>query len=352
MRSRPLILPITLAGVGLWGCGQSSQPAQQAAAPPATGAPIASLPLAQGAPPALALAPPPSELPPPAQPVRVARAKPQVRYRYLDEAYSASQAFADSPPDYTIDYQGVRPWVWRSQNGDYRVLEQTPQGERTYFYRQGQPEPYLVRDPQYAFGYDGDQLAVIYDGQGRPTSYDPSAADRAARYLARARDLYEAINHQQRQAVYAAAWRARREAVLEQQRAWEADQARQAEWRAYRAEHQAQDEATWERERAMREAYAARVAAQVSADPGYGPPPPAYPGAGYDRADAARREQQRQADAAAAQAAQQAQLQARAQAEAAQRAQADQARNAELSRQAQAQAQAAAQAQAQAAAWA
>ena len=26
-------------------------------------------------------------------------------------------AFGDSPPDYAVDYQGERPWVWRSGSG-------------------------------------------------------------------------------------------------------------------------------------------------------------------------------------------------------------------------------------------
>ncbi|HEV2532787.1 hypothetical protein, partial [Phenylobacterium sp.] len=256
MRPRLLILPLALAG-GLTACDRQAQP------PPATGAPIASLPLAEGAAPPTAYAPIADQLPP-APPVLVRRPPPRARYSYIDRAYAMGQAFGESPPDYTVDYQGERPWIWRSENGDYRVVEPTPDGERDYYYSGDSDEPFLVRDPQYAYGYDQGALVVIYDARGRPMDYDARAAERSARYLARARALHAAALHDQRQAAYAAAWRARRNAILDQQQAWQAQQQQDSEWRAWHADHQSEDHARWDREQAMRQAYAAQLAPRVA----------------------------------------------------------------------------------------
>ena len=227
MRNRALILSLAIAGFGLTACNKDTG---QSPADLVTGAPAASLPLAQGAAPPLVAAPAVSALP--AQPpVRYAAAPAGQRYRYIDRAYSLGEAFADSPPDYAVDYEGVRPWVWRSGQGDYRVIEPTPDGDRTYYFDAGSDQPFLVRDPRYAYGYDQGGLTVVYDAYGRPTGYDADAADRAARYLARARALHDAAVHQQRQAAYAEAWRERRTQVIAQQQAWQADQSREAAWR-------------------------------------------------------------------------------------------------------------------------
>ena len=261
MRNHSIVLTLALAGLGLAACNQQSG---QNATDQVTGAPAASLPLAQGAPPPLVDAPSADALPS-APPAKYVNAPPQQRYRYIDRAYSLGQAFADSPPDYAVDYQGVRPWVWRSDDGEYRVVEPTPDGDRTYYFDSSSDEPYLVRDPRYAYGYDQGGLAVIYEN-GRPVDYDADQAERAARYLARARAIYDAAVHQRRQQAYAEAWRQRQSQVISQQRAWEADQQRQADWRAWRDQQQQQQQqqaAQIDRERSMRMAYAARVAAST-----------------------------------------------------------------------------------------
>ena len=262
MRKGPMVLSLAVAGLSLAACNQQ---AGQNAVALATGAPIASLPLAEGAPPPLIAAPALASLPS-APPVQVVRAPARERYRYIDRAEALGSAFADSPPDYTVDYASVRPWIWRSNRGEYRVVEPTPEGERTYYFDAGSDQPFLVSDPEYSYGYDHGALAVIYTSDGRPAEFGPDSADRAARYLARARALYAAAVHQQRQAAYAEAWRQRRAEVLAEQQAWAADQQRDAEWSDWRQSHQRAEQADWDRERAMRVAYAATaVAAVVSA---------------------------------------------------------------------------------------
>src|SRR6185437_7557493 len=122
---RRLLLTAAAASLALAACDQKT-------AGPVTGAPIASLPLAQTAPPPESVAPYADALPPAPPLPRAARPRRPV-YAYVDDAYRLSDAFGDSPPDYTVDYDGVRPWVWRAGDGEYRVVEDTPEGEREYF---------------------------------------------------------------------------------------------------------------------------------------------------------------------------------------------------------------------------
>ena len=329
MSYRRLLLTAAATSLALAACNQKP-------AAPVTGAPIASLPLAQAAPPPEVVAPAADQLPP-APPLRRAARPPRPIYSYVDAAYDLGDAFADSPPDYTVDYEGERPWVWRSGGGEYRVVEQTPYGIREYFYRGNSDYPFLIRDTDYSYAYDNGELVGVYDGYGRPyANYGPSQIDYASRYLYRARRLYDAALHQQRQAAYAADWREHRDVVLAPQRQWAAEQQRNDDWRRWRdqrgSEIQAQQrQVAFDQERAQRQAYSARLApviAAAAAPQRQGPPPEARRGF-----DPQGRQQQVQA-----------QDQARAQAEA-QRQQADIARGQLAARDQRGQAEAARQTQ-------
>src|SRR5665213_515264 len=95
---RRLALTILLSGVALSACQKQ---AQNATTQPVTAPPIAALPLATAAPPSTATAPAAAALPWPSRPVGYAPTSPKSRYRYLDQAYAESEAFGDTPPDYT-----------------------------------------------------------------------------------------------------------------------------------------------------------------------------------------------------------------------------------------------------------
>ena len=110
-------------------------------------------------------------------------------YAYADRAYAMSTGFAAAPPDYTYDYNGQRPWVWRGSDGSERVVEAVPGGQRVYYYEPGARQPFFVQDPQYGYGYQDGALVSVYDQSGRALA-DAQAeaqAQRAGRYLARAR---------------------------------------------------------------------------------------------------------------------------------------------------------------------
>ena len=112
----------SLAVLALVGCNKADQQsAVDQVAPPQAALPLttADLPAGSDAPAVQAL--------PGGPPARVVRlVDPSQRYAYVDRAYRMSDAFADAPPDYSFDYGGVRPWIWRSNSGAYRVLERTP----------------------------------------------------------------------------------------------------------------------------------------------------------------------------------------------------------------------------------
>jgi hypothetical protein len=224
-------------------------------------APVATLPLSDAPAPAMAAAPPLAALP--SHPVRrVAVARPQDSYAFADRAHQVTQSFGDAPPDYAFDYQGVRPWSWRGDNGYQTVAEPLPGGgERYYYYQPGSDAPFYVRDPDYAYGYQGGALVVVYDRFGRPLAAPDQdrRADDAGRYLWRAQALYQASLRERHQAVARANWEARRAEIGRERAEWLANRDRNPDWRAYHDQYGQQDQAGWAQERYRREAEAARV---------------------------------------------------------------------------------------------
>jgi hypothetical protein len=332
-----------LAALSLAACDKTPAANQAAAAAPVGAVPLD--PNAPATPPAYA---PAASALPPAPPARIIRPRSrEARYGYVARAEAFNTGLADSPPDYAVDYQGARPWYWRAQNGAFRVVEATPGGDRYYYYEPGADQPFLVRDPTYAYGYDNGELAVVYDASGRALPDDVAArqADRAGRYLARARALYAAARQGQHEAAYAAYWQARQNDLKRQQQDWASQRQQNADWRAWQSQN-AGDADAWRREADARRAYdlanAPRSAPAYPAAPagnqthdqrGPGPmagpavtpqsppPAPAQPGL----LDAAKRAQQDQVAAESARRAQQAQAQ-QAQAQQAQALAANQAR--------------------------
>lgn len=242
------------AGLILTGCNQTPSANQ---APP----PQAALPLTTAAAPPIVQAPPASQLPAAPRP-RIARVvNPRDRYAYADQANAMSYGMGDAPPDYTFDYNGARPWVWRSDDDAVRVVEPVGDGDRYYYYQPGQDYPYLVRDADYAYGFDNGALVVIYDRDGRvmPPDFIERRADYAGRYLYRGRDLYDAARQRPREAVAASNWAARSVVLAGELALWASLQNRTPDWRDYHAEHEDQQRAAWDQERYRRQAEAART---------------------------------------------------------------------------------------------
>jgi hypothetical protein len=238
-------------------CSRSAQ--QDAVSEIAT--PKAALPLTTAEAPPSAPAPTVRDLPP-APPARVARLRDEdQRYAYADLGYNMGDAFADAPPDYGFDYDGVEPWVWQSDAGAYQVVEPLPDGDRYYYYQPGDDYPFLVRDPDYAYGFDDGQLVVVYDHYGH--ALGPDEADRragmAGRILLRASALYAAAHHDPHVAVAQDRWTGRRGRLESARQSWHSAQTQDPAWRAYTDAHEQDQRDRWAEERMRRQAETARV---------------------------------------------------------------------------------------------
>jgi hypothetical protein len=269
---------VSIAGVlalSLAGCNKAADSGNTSTAAlpslPAT-LPMTTAPVQQAA-----LAPPPGAIRA-AQPIRTVRvADPRAAYAYADQASYFSHALGSAPPDYGFDYDGVRPYAWQGDDGSRVFTEPVDGGYRYYYYRAGAEQPYFVRDPDYGYGYDDGQLAVVYgpDGGIVPyADYGPRIGYAGA-YLWRAERLYEASRA--RQAISAQDWAARQDAVIASRERWAANRDRQADWAAYHAEEAAQQSQYWAREAERRDADQQRFADWRQQDFRTPPPPRAIP---------------------------------------------------------------------------
>ncbi len=208
-------------------------------------------------------------------------ADPRDAYAYADDAWDFGDAIYDAPPDYGFDYAGVEPWAWEGYDQSLTFVEPIDDGYRYYYYQPGADEPYFVRDPDYGYGYDNGQLAVIYGPGGAILPYDSYGPriDYASRYLARGRDLYAVSRERGRQSVNAASWAARAATISAAQSRWASERARQSAWRDYHQRVAAEATRHWQPERTRRQADAQRFATWQRSDYRAAPPPRVIPAA-------------------------------------------------------------------------
>ena len=262
------------AALGLNACNRStsaptsstsaSAPAADGSGQPVSAPPIAALPLATATPVAASLAPATLSS---TRSIRIENRPRFERYQYIDRAVEYNRGFDNTPPDYTVGYQQTRPWIWRANNGAYRIVERLPRGQRYYYYRAGSDQPFFVSDPQGGYGYENGRLVVVYgpNGAALDDAYAAGRADAAAAYYDRAGALYRAAQHDQRQAAYAADWQARRADEAARRAAYYEARAHDAEWQAWHDRHADNERHEWNDERNRRIAYAAGIAPVVAA---------------------------------------------------------------------------------------
>jgi len=269
----PLLATLALAAPLLASCRDQSQP------PPASkpARPPFALPLAAGPSPPAPFAPTVDALPPASSPLPVTLAEGPERYRQIDQALGASEAFAASPPDYVVSYRGTPVSVWRSDNGWIRAVERLADGERAYFYRALTEQPYLIAGPGAAYGYDRDELAAAYDNDGRAlASLDAShRVIPAARLLDRGRALHARIMQSQHEAAHQD-WQPISAAADAQRLRWRHGLGEQADWRDWHEDQTADRETRWAAEREQRLAYVATLRVLPAPQPSH-PQPEAAP---------------------------------------------------------------------------
>ena len=167
------------------------------------------------------------------------------RYAWIDRANRINETIGDAPPDYGFDYQnGVQPYGWDSAGGYRTYAEPVDGGYRTYYYDPGANEPYLVRDPNYSYGYSGGRIVTVYDRGGRALDGDQAQrqADYASRYYDRGRAMRSAADSRQRRGVAASGWAEQRPVISTQRAEWNRTQTNTPEWRAYRDDHAVEDQ--------------------------------------------------------------------------------------------------------------
>ena len=252
-RSTAIVAVSTLLAAGLGGCKNDTPAAT--AANDASFSTDASMAMIDG----------PAQPDPVAPAVQAMPAAPKVRYvpvaqptqsyQYIETADQVNDAFGDAPPDYSFNYGGEHPWVWRTSSDAYRVVEPAPDGERYYFYQPGAQEPYLVRDSSYSYAYSDGQLVNVYDSRGHALARAEAErrADWAARYYARARALRAAAVQDHRDRIIAANWEQRQVRINRDRQDWARDQQQNTQWRDYHTRYGAEQAKRLEAEKQHRE---------------------------------------------------------------------------------------------------
>ena len=250
LRTHASLIAVLLLGTALGGCNQGPAPVAQPSDSGSTAADAApaTLPLTTTGPATLVAAPPATALPA-GQPMPLRRlANRRQGYGYLDRANYQEEAFADAPPDYSFDQDGVRPWTWASRDGARVITEPVAGGYRTYYYNSGAQEPYLVREPRYSYAYENGALVGVFGQDG--TMYDPQAGNEqalaAARYHQRARSLWRNAQEGQRVPVNAHAWGDRRADLSSQRMNWQSHVADNPDWSSWHNDHGAQERGRWD----------------------------------------------------------------------------------------------------------
>jgi hypothetical protein len=257
----PALLAPAVLALALQGCNRAGPQT-----PDSVSAPAAAMRLVDGPVRPIAYAPPGPALPY-AEPAPMAELlAPDASYAYVDDAAYMGDAFFDGPPDYAFAYDGVEPWAWRADDDALALVEALSGGYRYYYYEPGDDWPFLVRDEDYAYGFDRGRLVTVYDRSGRvmPASFLAERAPLAGRYLARGRGLYQASRGPDRRAVNQQTWLARRQQVSAINRQWTAERTRTPDWRNFHSQYAPQQDARWAPERYRREAAATRLFQRVN----------------------------------------------------------------------------------------
>jgi len=195
-------------------------------------------------------------------------------YALLALAAVLGGIIGNSPPDYYFLYDDVQPWVWITEDRYVRYVEPLSVGYRYYYYAPEANYPFLVRDPLYTYGYNGDRLIVIYDSYGRVLSRDRALRLRraASSYYERGTTLYRAGMTSEQYGVSAPLWQQRSATLAADQRTWDRAQNWNPGWKDWNRRYDKAVDTHWKRERIAR-TYAAKRFAAWEQDGLRGPAP-------------------------------------------------------------------------------
>ena len=189
-------------------------------------------------------------------------------YALLALAAVLGNVIGNAPPDYSFDYDGVKPWVWVTDDRYARYAEPLRNGYRYYYYAPGAARPFLVRDPYYSYGYRGDRLVAIYDTYGRVLNNQRALPLRraAASYYDRGLVLQRYAGNHPRRGVSAPIWQQRRNLIVTDQNRWERARGRSEAWQSWDRRYEEAGSKRWRGERIARRYSAERFATWQKAD--------------------------------------------------------------------------------------
>ncbi len=264
---RSAVVSVSLLAMALAGCNKTPQDMTATTANSGLPALPAALPMQTGPASQLVAAPPVSALPV-RRYVGLSRpARERESYAYLDRASDVQDEIGDAPPDYDYDNDdGVRPWVWETNGGDYRYAEPASDGYRDYYYQPGEDHPYLVRTRDRSYAYAGGALVAIYLLNGAllpPDRYD-AYRDEASRYYWRGQDLRHAADRRPHEGVVAANWAAQRPQFDSDRASWAAARSGQPDWQSYHARNDPSRQQGWQQEHQQRQQVAQQFASWQS----------------------------------------------------------------------------------------
>lgn len=194
-------------------------------------------------------------------------------YRWIDRARALWDAVGDSPPDYGFAFDGGSPVAWDMRDGYWVVVEDRPEGARSYFFAPGERGPFLIRETDRSFGYQDGHVAAVYDGGGtlQPRYIGARWLDEGEALYRRGRRLRDALLDRQWEPVDTGSWVNLNLFFVGIDERWDSG------WRARNDSFAYAEQQRWAEERARRAAMAAMFARWRSG--GFqGPPPPGLGG--------------------------------------------------------------------------
>lgn len=165
-------------------------------------------------------------------------------YDWIDRADALWDAIGDAPPDYSFAFDndgsggGTRgePWAWETADGYWIVVEDGPEGMRSYYFEPNAEGPFLARGPQNSFGYTDGEIAMVYDAGGGALPRAQGAA-----YLGEGEALYDrgvrlrrAVRQRDWQPVNTAAWVDLSFVLIGLRDQWDEGRRRHPGWRRHR----------------------------------------------------------------------------------------------------------------------
>jgi hypothetical protein len=157
-------------------------------------------------------------------------------YGWIDRADALWDAIGDAPPDYSFAFDDGEPWAWETADGYWVIVENAPEGMRSYYFEPNAEGPFLAREPEYSFGYDESDIAMVYDAGGGALPRAEGAAhfDEGDALYDRGVALRRAVRQRNWQPVDTTAWVDVSLVLIGLQHQWDEGRRRHPGWRRHR----------------------------------------------------------------------------------------------------------------------